>query len=234
MLFLGLTGIGIYNIFLRQFSRVTVRLEMTILISGGHSLLFFRILHKVLLLIPSLFAVFSLFPFSCSKTCPIIRTFISSKVPVSKKAELLSANEDDSCFSIFLTSAREIEEGLAMFGMTKIMLPAAIVQIIFWGTIGYKLLDKVLKPNSPDFDKGNMYAASEIHNLEQSSTASGIKGRIALGAMILCIILFVLSGFSDFVKICGPLLLILIVVVTISSIAFLFYGKGSSKKIGDF
>lgn len=109
-----------------------------------------------------------------------------------------------------------------MFDMTKIMMPAAIVQIILWGTIGYKLLNKVLKPNSPDFDKGNMYAASEIHNLEQSSTASGIKGKIALGTMILCIILFVLSGFSDFVKICGPLLLILIVVVTISSIAFLF------------
>lgn len=90
------------------------------------------------------------------------------------------------------------EEGLAMFDMTKIMLPAAIVQIIFWGTIGYKLLDKVLKPNNPDFDKGNMYAASEIHNLEQSSTASGIKGKIALGTMILCIILFVLSGFSPF------------------------------------
>ena len=39
-----------------------------------------------------------------------------------------------------------------MFDMTKIMLPAAIVQIIFWGTIGYTLLTKVLKPESPDFE----------------------------------------------------------------------------------
>ena len=37
------------------------------------------------------------------------------------------------------------EEGMGMFDMTKIMFPAAVVQIIFWGTIGYKLLDKVLK-----------------------------------------------------------------------------------------
>lgn len=36
------------------------------------------------------------------------------------------------------------EEGMGMFDMTKIMFPAAVVQIIFWGTIGYKLLDKVL------------------------------------------------------------------------------------------
>ena len=44
------------------------------------------------------------------------------------------------------------KEGLGMFDTTKIMLPAAIVQIIFWGTIGYTLLTKVLKPESPDFN----------------------------------------------------------------------------------
>lgn len=90
------------------------------------------------------------------------------------------------------------EEGLGMFDMTKVMLPAAIVQIIFWGTIGYTLLEKVLKPNSKDFDKGNIYAASEIHNMEQESTSSGLKGKIALGTMLLCIVLFVLSGFQPF------------------------------------
>ncbi len=82
--------------------------------------------------------------------------------------------------------------------MTKIMLPAAIVQIVFWGTIGYKLLDKVLKPESPDFDKDNIYAASEIHNLEQNNQVSSSKGKIALATMILCIVLFVLSGFQPF------------------------------------
>ena len=92
------------------------------------------------------------------------------------------------------------EEGMGMFDMTKIMLPAAIVQVIFWGTLGYKLLDKVLKPESPDFDKGNIYAASEIRNLEQSreADAPALKGKLALFTMILCIILFVLSGFMPF------------------------------------
>jgi sodium-dependent dicarboxylate transporter 2/3/5 len=90
------------------------------------------------------------------------------------------------------------EEGLGMFDMTRIMLPVAIVQVIFWGTIGYKLLDKVLKPENPDFDKNNMYAASEIHRLEQNTQVSDSKGKIALATMILCIILFVLSGFQPF------------------------------------
>ena len=85
-----------------------------------------------------------------------------------------------------------------MFDMTRIMLPVAIVQVIFWGTIGYKLLDKVLKPENPDFDKNNMYAASEIHRLEQNTQVSDSKGKIALATMILCIILFVLSGFQPF------------------------------------
>lgn len=67
------------------------------------------------------------------------------------------------------------EEGMGMFDMTKIMFPAAVVQIIFWGTIGYKLLDK-----------------------EQESDAPAWKGYVALGTMILCIVLFVLSGFQPF------------------------------------
>ena len=89
---------------------------------------------------------------------------------------------------------------MGMFDMTKIMFPAAVVQIIFWGTIGYKLLDKVLKPDSPDFDKGNMYSVAEIHKLEkeQESAAPAWKGYVALGTMILCIVLFVLSGFQPF------------------------------------
>lgn len=38
------------------------------------------------------------------------------------------------------------EEGFGVFEMTKVMGPVAIVQVIFWGTIGYTLLEKVLKP----------------------------------------------------------------------------------------
>lgn len=91
------------------------------------------------------------------------------------------------------------EVGLGMFDMTRIMLPAAIVQIVFWGTIGYSLLKKVLKPGSPDFDKGNMYATAPKSSLEM--TGEGIpvwKGNVALGTMILCIFLFVASGFEPF------------------------------------
>ena len=47
----------------------------------------------------------------------------------------------------------DIKDGLGMFDMTKVMFPAAVVQIIFWGTIGYPILKWALKPGSPDFDK---------------------------------------------------------------------------------
>ena len=89
------------------------------------------------------------------------------------------------------------EAGLGMFDMTKIMLPAAIIQIIFWGTIGYTLLKKVLKPGSPDFDKGNMYAtAPKSDTLEDGAGIPKWKGNLSLGVMLLCIFLFVASGFE--------------------------------------
>lgn len=93
------------------------------------------------------------------------------------------------------------EAGLGMFDMTKIMLPAAIIQIIFWGTIGYTLLDKVLKPQSADFDKGNIYAAATAEEYDTKVDDSmRMKGNIALGTMILCIFLFIVSGFEPFSK----------------------------------
>lgn len=51
-----------------------------------------------------------------------------------------------------------------------------------------------------NFDKGNMYSVAEIHKLEkeQESDAPAWKGYVALGTMILCIVLFVLSGFQPF------------------------------------
>lgn len=91
------------------------------------------------------------------------------------------------------------EAGLAMFDTTKVMLPAAIVQIIFWGTIGYPLLKKVLKPESPDFNKGNIYATVPTStNDDEFSNIPKWKGQVALGTMLLCIFLFVISGFEPF------------------------------------
>ena len=58
------------------------------------------------------------------------------------------------------------EDGFGIFEMTKLMGPAALIQVIFWGTIGYELLKKVLKPGSPDFDKGNVFATDTYTNTE--------------------------------------------------------------------
>ena len=50
------------------------------------------------------------------------------------------------------------EEGMGIFDMSVVMVPVAVIQIIFWATLGYTLLKKVLKPESPDFDRNNMFA----------------------------------------------------------------------------
>lgn len=92
------------------------------------------------------------------------------------------------------------ENGLGMFDMTKIMFPAAILQIVFWGTIGYSLLKKVLKPDSEGFNDGNMYAEG-VFEIQENHAYDNIpkwKGDVALGTMILCIVLFVISGFEPF------------------------------------
>ncbi|HIW21169.1 MAG TPA: anion permease [Candidatus Dorea intestinavium] len=92
------------------------------------------------------------------------------------------------------------EEGLGMFSMTKIMLPAAIIQIIFWGTVGYPLLKKVLKPESPDFDKGNIYAVSTEETKSNFDDVPKWKGNVALYTLIGCIICFILCSFPPFNK----------------------------------
>lgn len=92
------------------------------------------------------------------------------------------------------------EEGLGVFDMTKIMLPVCIVQIIFWGTIGYWLLKKVLKPGSPHFNDGNMYAEDLYEDSGEDKYADipKWKGNVALGTMLLCIVLFIIQGFKPF------------------------------------
>lgn len=90
------------------------------------------------------------------------------------------------------------EEGFGMFEMTKIMGPVAVVQIIFWGTIGYTLLKKVLKPESPDFDKNNAFADSKTVSTEDKSDIPAWKGTVALAVMAACIVLFIVSGYAPF------------------------------------
>ncbi len=92
------------------------------------------------------------------------------------------------------------EDGLGIFDMTKIMLPVCIIQIIFWGTLGYWLLKKVLKPEDPHFNDGNIYAEDVFVNQDTNKYADvpKWKGNVALGTMILCIVLFIIQGFEPF------------------------------------
>lgn len=91
------------------------------------------------------------------------------------------------------------EAGLGVFDMTRIMLPAGIVQILYWATIGYPILKWALKPEDPDFDKNNAYAVID-GNLDEDkfSHVPQWKKNVSIGTMILCIILFMIGSFPPF------------------------------------
>lgn len=90
------------------------------------------------------------------------------------------------------------EAGMGMFDMSVAMVPAAIVQIIWWGTIGYNMLIWVLKPDSPDFDKNNAFAAANTQALDTKNDIPAWKGTLSIVTLLLCIVLFVLSGIEPF------------------------------------
>lgn len=91
------------------------------------------------------------------------------------------------------------EEGLGLFSQTKLMIPICIVMIIYFATIGYSLLKKVLKPDRPDFDKNNYFA--EISSQVEEGGKEEMppwKGKISLIVLIGCIIGFILTGQDAF------------------------------------
>lgn len=92
------------------------------------------------------------------------------------------------------------ETGLGLFDQSKIMIILSIVMILYFGTIGYNLMKKVLKPESPDFDKGNYYA--ELSNLStndnEHTDVPAWKGRLSVIVLCLCILGFILTGFEPF------------------------------------
>lgn len=90
------------------------------------------------------------------------------------------------------------EEGMGVFDMTRVMGPVALVQVLFWATVGYTLLEKVLKPESPDFDKNNMYANTENLSKEDLSGIPAWKGTLSLIVMFGCVVLFIASGYAPF------------------------------------
>lgn len=125
--------------------------------------------------------------------------FVAGTAAVIGGACTLLGSTSQLAANAVLQSYEGYEQGLGVFEMTKFMLPVAIVQIIYWATIGYTILKKVLKPESPDFNKGNAYAVAEKTDLKITDDIEiRKKGNIVTFTMILCIILFIISGFPPF------------------------------------
>lgn len=93
------------------------------------------------------------------------------------------------------------QAGMGVFDMTKIMWPVCVLQIVYWATIGYKILEWALKPGSPDFNNGNQYAAATV-NLDDDKFKDipAWKGKMSVVVMLLCILGFILSGHPYFKK----------------------------------
>lgn len=90
------------------------------------------------------------------------------------------------------------ESGMGIFDMSIAMVPAAIVQVIWWGTIGYNMLIWVLKPNSPDFDKNNAFAVSNAAVPQENNDVPTWKGVLSIVTLVVCIVLFIMSGIEPF------------------------------------
>ncbi len=90
------------------------------------------------------------------------------------------------------------EAGLGVFEMSRVMFPVALIQVVFWGTIGYTLLEKVLKPGSPDFDKNNIFASPAYSAENTDSNIPAWKGTLSIVVLLACIVGFILTGISPF------------------------------------
>ena len=86
------------------------------------------------------------------------------------------------------------EEGLSLFDQTLVMIPLCIIMVVYFGTIGYSLTKKVLKPESPDFDKNNYYAnLSNVVSDDSTDDIPAWKGWMSLIVLVLCVVGFVLT-----------------------------------------
>ncbi len=91
------------------------------------------------------------------------------------------------------------ENGLGLFEQTKVMIPLCLIMIVYFATIGYSLSKKVLKPDSPDFDKGNYFAELAANSAnDEADKIPAWKGNLALIVLIFCIIGFILTGQEAF------------------------------------
>lgn len=92
-------------------------------------------------------------------------------------------------------------EGLGVYAQSRVMVPLMILVVIYFGTVGYSLLKKTLKPESPDFNVGNYFeevANAESASSEKKEAVPAWKGVLSVAVLILCIIGFVLTGLAPF------------------------------------
>ncbi len=95
------------------------------------------------------------------------------------------------------------EEGIGLFAQTKVMLPLCLIMVIYFATIGYSVLKKVLKPENPDFDKNNYFSqiagtANDKSNGGKKEEVPAWKGWLSLVVLITCIVGFILTGQAAF------------------------------------
>ncbi len=92
------------------------------------------------------------------------------------------------------------EDGLSLFAQTKAMIPLAIIMVVYFATVGYTLLKKVLKPESPDFNKGNYYAelSESIGDEQSASSVPAWKGYLSVIVLIACVIGFIFTNNAAF------------------------------------
>ena len=96
------------------------------------------------------------------------------------------------------------EDGLTLLDETWIMIPLFIIMVIYFGTVGYSLTKKVLKPENPDFNKGNYYFELEQKlkkQPDQSTEQPDVpkwKGYLSVAVLAFCIIGFIVSSLPAF------------------------------------
>ena len=112
-------------------------------------------------------------------------------------AQTLIGVSNNAAANAFIQTIPGFESGMGLFDMTVYAWPLAVVQILFWMTIGYNIELKVLKPESPDFDKDNVYAVAPAE-AETKADVAAWKGYFAAAVMLGCLVAFVLSGFEPF------------------------------------
>ncbi|MCI8455083.1 MAG: citrate transporter [Lachnospiraceae bacterium] len=110
---------------------------------------------------------------------------------------LVGSTSQNTANSILIGYAG-FEEGLGVFEMSRVMAPLAVLQILFWATIGYTLLEKTLKPGSPDFNKNNSFANPVYASESSDSSIPAWKGSLSVVVLVACIVGFILTGIPPF------------------------------------